>query len=97
MKQEINKVHHSTRMVQAKHALSVKKAVVVESSQTGNSNVVWLEMNTDTEITHVRQLLLSSKKSIPEDTCSQPCNSHELFKHPKPHYLEPPTPTLPVQ
>jgi len=66
MKKTINKVHHSTNVVQAKHAISVKKAIVVKSKQTtaATKGVVWLEMNSESEITHLRQVLLS-KKSTP--------------------------------
>jgi len=67
MKKAINKVHHSTNVVQAKHAISVKKAVVVKPKQTTDNmkTTVWLEMNSDSEITHLRQVLLSTKKSTP--------------------------------
>ena len=82
MKKEISRVHHSTRVVQAKHAISVKKAVVVASNETGSNSVVWLEMDSDCEISQIRQLLLSSKKPITEDSSNQ--SSEQAPKHPKP-------------
>ena len=59
MKNKFVNFHHSTKIVQAKHAVSVKKAVIVESNQTENHNVVWLEMNDDSQMSHLRQILLS--------------------------------------
>ena len=59
MKNKFVDFHHSTKIVQAKHAVSVKKAVIVESNQTEDHNVVWLEMNDDSQMSHLRQILLS--------------------------------------
>jgi len=62
MKKAINKHHHSTNVVQAKHAISMKKAVVLEAKQSKDRKVVWLEMDSDSEIIYLRQVLLSSRK-----------------------------------
>ncbi|XP_065906869.1 uncharacterized protein [Dysidea avara] len=62
MKKTINKFHHSTNVVQAKHAISMKKAIVLEAKQSKNRSVVWLEMDSDSEIIYLRQVLLSSRK-----------------------------------
>ena len=59
MKNKFINFHHSTNIVQAKHAVSVRKAVVVGSSKHDNQNVVWLEMNNDSVISHLREILLS--------------------------------------
>ena len=59
MKNQFVNFHHSTNIVQAKHAVSVKKAFVVESNQCDDQNVVWLEMNDDSQMSHLRQTLLS--------------------------------------
>ena len=99
MKKNIDKVHHSTRVVQTKHAISVKKALVVGSQQAGNSSVIWLEMDNNSEVTHIRQLLLSSKKSISEDTSNQSCDEPvQVPKHPKPtsHGVTHPSPSRSV-
>ena len=50
--------HHSTNIVQAKHAISVKTAVVLGSNEFDES-VVWLEMDIDSQISHLREILLS--------------------------------------
>jgi len=61
MKKEINKVHHSTNVVQASHAISMKKAVALEASLTDDQNVVWLEMDKNAEMTYMTNLLSSTK------------------------------------
>ena len=77
MKKAINKVHHSTSVVQAKHAISVKKALVLGSKQTGSKNVVWLEMNSDSEIKHLRQVLLTSYIKPPVPLQRKPVSSNQ--------------------
>lgn len=57
MKKEINKAHHSTNVVQASHAISMRKAVALDASQTDEQDVVWLEMDRNTEMAHMIQLL----------------------------------------
>ena len=59
MKNKFINFHHSTNIVQAKHAVSVRKAVVAGSYQSDDQNVVWLEMNDDSQMSHLRQILLS--------------------------------------
>ena len=59
MKNKFVDFHHSTNIVQAKHAVSVKQAVVVGSNQCNDHNVVWLEMDDDSQMSHLRQILLS--------------------------------------
>ena len=59
MKSKFINFHHSTNIVQAKHAVSVKQAVAVGSNQCDNHNVVWLEMDDDSQMSHLRQILLS--------------------------------------
>ena len=59
MKNKFVNFHHSTNIVKAKHAVSVKQAVVVGSNQFDDHNVVWLEMNNESQISHLRQILLS--------------------------------------
>ena len=60
MKNNFVDFHHSTNIVQAKHAVSVKQAVVVVgSNQCDDHNVVWLEMDDDSQMSHLRQILLS--------------------------------------
>ena len=86
MKKPINKLHHSTTLVQAKHAISVKKAVVVGSNQM-HSDVLWLEMDDDSEIAYLRQVLLSSKKlgtaQGSHSSSNQPnVNAKHTEKHP---------------
>ena len=59
MKNKFIKFHHSTNIVQAKHAVSVRKAFFTGSCQSDDQNVVWLEMNDDSQMSHLRQILLS--------------------------------------
>ena len=59
MKNKFVDFHHSTKIVRAKHAVSVKQAVVVGSNQCDDHNVVWLEMDDDSQMSHLRQILLS--------------------------------------
>ena len=59
MKNKFVGFHHSTSIVQAKHAVSVKQAVAVGSNQCDDHNVVWLEMDDDSQMSHLRQILLS--------------------------------------
>ena len=59
MKNKFVDFHHSTNIVQAKHAVSVKQAVIVGSNQCDDCNVVWLEMDDDSQMSHLTQILLS--------------------------------------
>ena len=59
MKNKFVNFHHSTNIVQAKHAVSVRKALIVGSHQSDDQSVVWLEMNDDSQMSHLRQILLS--------------------------------------
>ena len=59
MKNKFVGFHHSTNIVQAKHAVSVKQAVVVGSNQYNDQNLVWLEIDDDSHMCHLRQILLS--------------------------------------
>ena len=63
MKKQFNEHHHSTNVVQSKHAISIRRAVLVESQSTGSEETVWLEMDKDAQITHLRQVLLPSSIS----------------------------------
>ena len=64
MKNQYVNFHHSTNIVQAKHAVSVRKALVTGSCQSdADQNVVWLEMNEDSQMSHLRQILLSLDNS----------------------------------
>ena len=75
MKNQFIDFHHSTNIVQAKHAVSVKKAFVVGSSQCDDQDVVWLEMNDDSQMSHLRQILLSLDISSLQKT--------QIIKEPK--------------
>ena len=59
MKNNFNNLHHSTNIVQAKHAVSVKKAIVVGPNKYDDQNVVWLEMDSDSQISQLRQILFA--------------------------------------
>ena len=59
MKNKFIDFHHSTNIVQVKHAVSVKKAFVAELNQSHDQNIVWLEMDDDSQISHLREILLS--------------------------------------
>ena len=59
MKNKFVDIHHSTNIVQTKHAVSVRKAVVVALNQCDDQNMVWLEMDDDSQMSHLRQILLS--------------------------------------
>ena len=59
MKNKFIDFHHSTIIIQAKHAVSVKQAVIVGSVQCDDHNVVWLEMDDDSQMSHLREILLS--------------------------------------
>jgi len=66
MKNKFIDIHHSTKIIQAKHAISIKKAFAVGSNQSGDQNVVWLEMDDDSQISHLRQILLSLDSPSPK-------------------------------
>ena len=59
MKNKFVDFHHSTNIVQTKHALSVRKAVVVGLNQCDDQNMIWLEMDDESQMSHLRQILLS--------------------------------------
>ena len=58
MKNKFVDFHHSTNIVQAKHAVSVKRAVV-GSNIHADQSLLWLEMSDDLQMSHLRQVLLS--------------------------------------
>ena len=58
MKNKFVDFHRSTNLVQAKQAVSVTRAVI-GSSKYDDQNVVWLEMDDDLQMSHLRQVLLS--------------------------------------
>ena len=64
MKKQINRHHHSTNVVQSKHAISVKKAVMIGSKGTSDQHIVWLEMDNNSQISHLRQVLLQSSNPV---------------------------------
>ena len=68
MKSKFVDFHHSTNIVQAKHTISVKQAVVAGSNQCDDHNVVWLEMDDDSQLSHLRQILLSLDSSSLQKT-----------------------------
>ena len=77
MKNKFIDVHRSTNII---HAASVKKAIVVGSNQSHDQNVVWLEMDDNSQNSHLREILLSlDVQSLP--------NSNET--NPPPHNKEP--------
>ena len=65
MKNKFIDSHHSTNIVQAKHAVSVKKAVVLESNKSDDKNIVWLEIDDDSQISQLRQILFALNISSP--------------------------------
>ena len=65
MKNKFINLHHSTNIVQAKNAVSVKKAVVLESSKSDDKNIVWLEIDNDSHISQLRQILFALNISSP--------------------------------
>ncbi|XP_065907255.1 uncharacterized protein [Dysidea avara] len=65
MKNKISKVHHSTGVVNARHAVSVRKGVLLGSKEVDTKGVVWFEMDIASEIAYFRQVLLSSRRSVP--------------------------------
>ena len=60
MKKQINRHHHSTNVAQSKHAISIRKAALVESKHVQGQATFWLELDDYTQITHLRQVLLPS-------------------------------------
>ncbi|XP_065907234.1 uncharacterized protein [Dysidea avara] len=82
MKKQINSDHHSTKIVQSKHAISIKKAVLVESKHVHDQEIVWLEIDDNAQITHLRQVLLPS--STPEHQKLHPQSIPLQKKHNEP-------------
>ena len=76
MKSKFIDFHHSTKIVLAKHAVSVKKAFTVESTKSNDQDLVWLELDDDSQISHLRTILLSL------DVSSLP--KAEIYNQPKP-------------
>ena len=65
MKSKFVNLHHSTNIVQAKHAVSVKKAVVLGSSKSDDKSIIWLEIDDDSQISQLRQILFALNVSSP--------------------------------
>ena len=83
MKNKFVDIHHSTNIVQTKHAVSVRKAVVVGLNQCDDQNVVWLEMDDDSQMSHLRQILLSLDISSLQKTLQPTPSSHSPLLQPK--------------
>ena len=63
MKTKFTNLHHSTNVVQTKHAVSVKKAVALGLNKSGDQNIVWLEIDGDSQISQLRQILFALDSS----------------------------------
>ena len=80
MKSKFIGFHHSTNIVHAKHAVSVKKAFAVGSNKSHDQSVIWLKVDDDSQINHLRVILLSldssslPKLEINSELKSQPQN-----------------------
>ena len=61
LKRKFNRVHHSTNVVHTNHAVSVKKAVLHEST----SEIIWIELDSELEISHLRSILLPKPLTTP--------------------------------
>jgi len=81
MRKQFNSKHHSTKVVQSKNAISVrcKQAVLVESNETDDQDVTWVEMDDDTQLSHLRQVLqhasfntVQMPNKSPEETSTIP-------------------------
>ena len=90
MKKTINRLHHSTGVVQAKHAISVRKAIMSQTED--NNSITWLEMDSTCELSCLRAALLSANESKPEqftpiinqtrnNTASKQHTSGTTFRH----------------
>ena len=85
MKNKFIDFHHSTNIVQAKHAVSVKTAVVVGLNQSDDQNVVWLEMDDHSQINHIQQVLLSLDSSrLPKAKVTKESPSLSQIESPQP-------------
>ena len=67
MKSKFIGFHHSTNIVHAKHAVSVKKAFAVGSNKSHDQSVIWLKVDDNSQINHLRVILLSlTSSSLPK-------------------------------
>ena len=83
LKRKFNRVHHSTNVVHTNHAVSVKKAVLREST----SEVTWTELDSELEISHLQSILLPkplTTPTTPQATKSQPSPFPEKKVSPPP-------------
>ncbi|XP_065907268.1 uncharacterized protein [Dysidea avara] len=67
LKKEINKLHDSTNVVEVSQAVSVRKAVVIESTPTANQGVLWLEMDQHSDMNYMRQILSSKHSNFEQE------------------------------
>ena len=91
MKNKFVNFHHSTNIVKATHAVSVKTAFIAKSHHSDDQNVVWLEINEDSQISHLRQILISldvssfqKSKEVKSSSSSIPQPSSITTENPKP-------------
>ena len=91
MKNKFVNFHHSTNIVKATHAVSVKTAFIAKSHQSDDQNVVWLEINEDSQISHLRQILISldvsslqKNKEVKSSSSSLPQPRNTTSESPKP-------------
>jgi len=80
MKKGINLSHDSTNVVEVSQAVSVEKAFVVNPTFPDDQAVVWLEMDHNSDINYIRQIL-SSNKSTFEQEKQTPSDKHKTEKH----------------
>ena len=81
MKSKFVGFHHSTSIVHAKHVVSMKKAFAVGSN---DQSVVWLEVDDNSQINHLRKILLSlDSSSLPKLEISSELKSQPQNQLPK--------------
>ncbi|XP_065908416.1 uncharacterized protein [Dysidea avara] len=69
LQKKINKLHDSTNVVEISQAVAVKKAIVVESTPTDDHDqgVVWLEMDHNSDLNYMRQVLSSNNSNCEQE------------------------------
>ena len=84
MKSKFIDFHHSTNIVCAKHAVSVKKAFAVGLNKSRDQSVVWLEVDDNSQINHLRVILLSlDSSSLPKVEINSGLKSQSQKKLPE--------------
>jgi len=87
LNRKMNPDHHSTNMMHASHAVSLRKAAFHKHT-FNQQKVVWVELDANLEISHLRSILVSGKFFSTKMTSTEEHEMHQKTPKAEQHKLE---------